>query len=934
MSFSSPLWLLALLALPLLVVVTVRTLRGHGGRLSPARRRAFLVLRSLAVLLLVLACAGMGLRRVTDRLSLVFLLDQSDSVTAEQRAAGMSIIDAVRSRLRPEDSASLVRFGADAVAEDLPRGAAVPSEGADAGAGATDIAKAIQLGLAEAKDAPRIVLLTDGNENRGDAERAATVARSQGVPIFAFPLGATGTGTEVEIANIRAPARVRQGEPHEVTVMVRSRTPVKARVTLLRDGQPVATREGALSAGENAVQFSGAFPERGLHAWDAFVDAPADAIPQNNRYRRYVEVSGAPQVLYVSRPGRQSTALLGALAAQGITVIPRDVAGLPGTLPGYLPYDAVLLDNVPGYGISNEKMEVIARYVRDVGGGLAMLGGDSSFGAGGYYKTAIERVLPVDMDVKTPVNLPRLSLVILVDKSGSMGGTVASGETKLDVVKSAALSAIETLNPFDKAGLLAFDADWEWTVPLMDAGNTDAIAADLSTLVPGGGTSLAPALEEAERVLVSSPSPLRHVIVLTDGLTNPGDFSTLVRRMAGERVTVSTVAVGEDADAALLRDIAEWGGGRTYATNDPHDVPKIFLDETSIATRGLLVEKSFFPREVSAAESMRGISLEGMPALSGFVLTYMKPGAEMALSALYDAPLLATWRYGLGKTAAFTSDFRAHWGTAWLEWGQFPRLAAQLVRWIERPSDATALHPRIDIASGIAHIAVDAYDSLGAFIDGLAMKAIVLGPDGGRLEIPVPQTAPGFYEARVPAGSVGDYTITLDAHRAERSLAPLTFGVSIPYSEEYAMLGVDRALLGRIAAETQGAMISGPDDEQSLSRLLRRRPVGSATESGSWRLLLVLALVAFFLDVVVRRVSLPQGFRLRVSARMAALRQGKGPSYEELSGMVARAKDAETVALRHRVSGVPADNGVDPEIAAYLYIARMRSRKAEEEKKR
>ena len=157
------------------------------------------------------------------------------------------------------------------------------------------------------------------------------------------------------------------------------------------------------------MQFSAVFPQRGLQAWDALVEAPSDASPENNHYRRFVEVTGPPQVLYVARPGHESPALLAALAAQGITAVEREPGrDCPVRLPGYLPYDALILDDVPGYGISNEKMETIAHYVRDTGGGLLMIGGPSSFGSGGYYKTPIERILPVDMDVKSQVQLPRV----------------------------------------------------------------------------------------------------------------------------------------------------------------------------------------------------------------------------------------------------------------------------------------------------------------------------------------------------------------------------------------------------------------------------------------------------------------------------------------------------------------------------------------------
>ena len=946
MSFQSPAWLFVLLVIPALVVVTVRTLRRQDGLLSPVRRRTFLLMRSAAIALLALGLGGLGLARFSDQLSIIFLLDDSRSIGDEQRARAAQIIDAIRGRLRPGgswgasgDSAWLARFGANAEMEPLAPGAPLPSEHGEVDGGATDIGGAIQFSLAQVTGgAPRIVLLTDGNQNRGSAEQAATVARSLGARIFPAPLfpriasGPAVNRGEVSIEDIRAPECVRQGEPHEVTVMVRSRTETRGRITLFREGLPVAAREGMLAPGENAVQFSAVFPQKGLQAWDALVEAPSDASPENNHYRRFVEVTGPPQVLYVARPGHESPALLAALAAQGITTVERGPAGLPGTLAGYLSYDALILDDVPGYGISNEKMETIAHYVRDTGGGLLMIGGPSSFGSGGYYKTPIERILPVDMDVKSQVQLPRVVLVLVVDKSGSMSSPVPTGETKLDVVKSAALSSIELLNPFDRVGLLAFDADWEWTVPITDAGDVQQIVTDLASLQPGGGTVMYPALEEAYRAISSSTAPLRHIIVLTDGLTNPGDFEKLVRRMAREKISVSTVAVGEDADTALLRNIARWGGGRTYATDDPRDVPQIFMTETTLVTRGLLVEENFLPRAVSAGESIRGISLEGMPSLAGFVLTYMKPGAEMVLSALYDAPLLAEWRYGLGRTAAFTSDFRGRWSRAWLGWDQFPRFVAQQVRWIERPSGGEFLHPRIDVSRGKASIRVDAYDAVGAFVNGLDLSGIVLGPEGERIEIKVGQVGPGLYEGGFDAGRVGDYAVTLSARAGDVTLAPLTLAASVPYSDEYRMLGVDTGLLGQLAAATGGKVITSAEDEASIAEVLRREPGRTAGENAAWRYMLLAALVLFFLDIVVRRLALPEGARARLTALLQPSRREPGLSYDELTGMVAKAHEEERTKLRRRISGIAREEKIDPELAAYLYIARLRSKRAEKEK--
>ena len=304
--------------------------------------------------------------------------------------------------------------------------------------------------------------------------------------------------------------------------------------------------------------------------------------------------------------------------------------------------------------------------------------------------------------------------------------------------------------------MIAFDADWQWAVPLTRAGDTQKIAADLATLTPGGGTIMFPALEEADRVLSASSSPLRHVILLTDGLTDAADFKGLVARMAQHHITVSTVAVGDDADTELLADHGALGRGPHLRDERPPrraaDIPHRHDPGQPRAPRG---EELSSPRGLRRGNGPRAFPRTTCPACAGFVLTYMKSGAEQVLSALYDAPLLAAWRYGLGRTAAFTSDFSGRWSAALLAWDQFPRFAAQLVRWIERPADPTSCIPGSTRTGARATVTVDAYDSLGALVNGLDISGILLRPSGARVELRVPQTGPGLYQAVFPADEAG-----------------------------------------------------------------------------------------------------------------------------------------------------------------------------------
>ena len=269
-------------------------------------------------------------------------------------------------------------------------------------------------------------------------------------------------------------------------------------------------------------------------------------------------------------------------------------------------YDLLVLDNVPAFKLSQAKMENIEQYVRDLGGGLLVIGGSQSYGAGGYYRTPLERILPVDMRPPARLDMPHVALLFVLDKSGSMGAG-PEGSTKLDLAKAAAIAAADIMNPTDQVGILAFDASWDWALPFRPVGKGEWISDQLSSVESDGGTDMYKAMVEAYR---ASPGrgAIKHVLVLSDGLTDKADFHSLVTRMAREGITVSTVSVGNDADIQLMADIAKDGKGRGYVALDPQTIPQIFTTETLLISRDLLIEKSVTPRIVRRRPAERDFS--------------------------------------------------------------------------------------------------------------------------------------------------------------------------------------------------------------------------------------------------------------------------------------------------------------------------------------
>jgi uncharacterized membrane protein len=858
----SPYFLVLLLLAPLVVYWLRRTPR----RLAPARRRLLIGLRLAVLICLVGGLVRLSLTRSYESVNVMFLLDMSDSIAAAVRQQALAFVRAVSALKRPQDRVGVVVFGAEAALEhEASTDAVVPDIASQVEGTATNIAQALQVGMASfpPDGARRLVVLSDGNENIGAAVEAAPIARSLGAAVFSLPLEQVSGDAEVRVEKLVVPSHVKARTPYHVEAVVFSTVETPASLELFRGGTFVDRQMVTLQAGKNRVRFLQNTAEEGVHLYQVIVNSPRDTISENNRWRAFTEVLGPPKVLLLYDPPDYSVPLLEALRQQGVAVEVRPWSALSHRLSAYLEYDALIFDNVPGFGISAAQMDVLERYVRDMGGGLLMLGGEKSFGAGGYYRTPLEKLLPVDMDIPTKMSVPSLSLVMVIDKSDSMGGSISDARpargfdertTKLEVAKIAAFSAMKLLNPFDQVGLLAFNAEWEWTVPISEAGKREQIAGRLAALTHGGGTDLYKGMEEGLRALKSVKAVKKHLIALSDGLTAHMDFEALMRDAIANNITVTTVALGKDADRTLMDAIAHWGQGRSYYTDDPLFIPRIFTAETILVSRGLIEEQPFRPQIQTEHELFRGVSMAQAPNLYGYVVTYGKPAAELLLVTPKGDPLLAVQRYGLGRTAAFTADLGLRWGKDWVRWREFPRFAAQLVRWLQRQASVETFDVRAETQEGQGIVDVDIYDVSEQFVNNVRLDGKVLTPRHGTRPVTFAQVAPGRYQGRFTLHGQGEYLLTLTGAQQTKTLGPKTVGVTVPYSSEYLGLETNYALLTRLAERTGGQVLR-PDVPAEAAELLFATPGQSLSAlEDYWPWFVILALCCFVGEIAVRQI--------------------------------------------------------------------------------
>jgi Ca-activated chloride channel homolog len=861
-AFMKPVFLLFWVLVP---VIWFLIRRSHLKNRSRRSRILIGALRTALILVVALALSDPRMIKGSDRVNLFFCEDVSESVRGHKdrvdlKKEGENGITTFMRRaatgIGEEDLAGLIVFGEEPSLEAALRRDFVPLPvKSHVDTHSTNIYEALELAIGKlpAKGKNRIILFSDGNQNMEDAVEMAYVARSLGIEIYPVPLDSRLDENEVLIEDITTPQTVPLETPFDIRLVITSGKETRADLILMRNGNLINVQGVALKSGKNVFRFVDSINERGLYLYKAVVNAFEDSFPQNNEGLSFTRGTRKSEILYLAGKDGQTGSLIQALLHQGLQVEQKKVEDLPPSIHGLLDYSAIILDNISGQVLPLGVMDSIERYVKDMGGGLIMIGGDKSFGAGRYLKTPVEKALPVFMDVPTALELPGLCLILVIDKSQSMSGDITS-KKKLEGAKIAAFSTVEMLNPMDRVGILAFDTQFQWVVPIMEAKERRKIANRLSTLAADGGTDLFTALEETFKVLNGVSAAKKHVIVLSDGLTSQADFHTLIQDLKSSHVTVSTVALGKDSDQSLLKSIAQWGGGRSYYTDNAENLPRIFVGETGIATRKAVLEKAIKPFAASEGEIFQGIPMDDLPMIQGLVVTYPKPGSRTLIDT-DEGPLLVVWPYGLGRSVAFTSDLTGRWGNDWIQWNYFGTFIAQMIKWAQRKESTRNTMAQISGKEGKVTFTIDIIDDLNRFVNNLQLNLRVLFPSKTDQTIVLDQVAPGRYEGSFKAKETGAYYLSLYGHEESGFSPPQNFGFGVAYSEEFKGMEVNYTLLERLASITKGRMLNLMDDPVDLFKAPAVKEPSDNKDFGRplWPHLVLISLLLLIADVGVRK---------------------------------------------------------------------------------
>lgn len=840
-----PPMLLLLFVATLAVLVARRRLRSSLGYAAWGRR-AVLITRLCILAALILALAEPEIRVPGRERVVLFVVDVSDSMTPGQRAWAESWVQQAVRALPSGSRWSVEQFAA------RPRLAASTDPGAPPG-NATDLGAALRLAAASVDGETRsdIVLLTDGWDTTGHPVSPSELPAGVVVSYAAPP--PTDDAPQAVVHAVDLPAAVRVGDAPDVVVQIAAVAPGPVRLRLIVDDAPLSDAEVQLQAGTTRVPFSPRLVTPGFHQ----VSAELTVAGRTSRLSAVTVASDAGHVLLLEDEPGQAAPLATVLADVGIHVERRPAATVPPSATALAGFDAIVLVNTPATSLTLDQQRTLQSFARDLGHGLLVVGGPRSFSPGGYEGSVLDDVLPVSARPPAAPQQGNLALFLVIDRSGSMEMGIG-GSSKIAMARTAAGRAAEMLQPNDTLGVIAFDSTFQWIVPRTTLrGPDDVRAAELriESIQAGGGTSILPPLQAALEAAAGTDAALKHVVLLTDGESNDTGYEGLLARMRPHQVTLSTLAIGSDADRKLLASLARLGGGRSYFTERSTQIPQIAAKEATILTRNAVVEGQASARVGEPSPVLRALS-GSFPALGGYVATTRKERAVTALETERGDPLLAHWQYGLGRVAAWTSEAQQGWGGAWAGWGEAARFWPQVVRWLMPAPQRSDLQVTARVLEDGRRVTLRAQSVRddGTFGDQVDTRATIVGPDGAAHEMPLPQHAPGTYELTTTVAEPGAYRVLVAQREAGQLVRQELAGFAVPDSAELHTVGVNRAGLEALAAHSGGRELRAPEDLVSGSSAAQ----GSATVGHVpvWPWLLLVALVLLPVDVYLRRAAL------------------------------------------------------------------------------
>ena len=865
-------------------------------------------LRVALLITLVIALSGPRINVGGRGVDVVMVADRSLSQSAQARDNIREIIlnlqDHVTTSATTGDRLSLVTFGTDSRVEyELANRISHTEFVKDINPNGSDLNAAILTALdrVDADRPARILILSDGEANGASPESAARRAVEQGVPIDAREFERLQVG-DVAIESVLLPETVAPREPFQYSVWIHAGREVSGAVLVLRDGREIARREADFNTGMNRLLFRDLLEDGGLHSYSIELKLKDDPLPENNTGAGIVRVDAGPRVLVLNSDG-QTGNLERALTAARIPVDTAKASDHPLTQDSLDGYRTVVLENVPAEDFGRLKMERLTQFVEDLGGGLLMTGGKRSFGTGGYFRSPLEEILPVSMELREEHRKLRVAIAVALDRSGSMTAPVKGGKTKMDLANLGTAECVRMLSSQDMVSIIAVDSSPHVIVPLSPVDDAEAIAGKvLGIQSMGGGIFVYEALVEAGSQLMKAEGySTRHIILFSDAQDSeePGAYKALLKKYEAAGITVSVIGLGTkaDSDAKLLEDVAKLGGGNIMFTADAEELPRLFAQDTMSIARNTFVEPDPDTQpdgipgtRIPDALLMGNLGNGPFPTAGGYNLSYLRPEATAAVLSgdEYQAPWSSFWYRGLGRVSALTLEVDGSFSGQFGTWDQYEDFLVTHVRWLLGGGNANDVFIKVEQSGQDAIVRLELDPERSDQKSTQNPELIIVPPGQEREDVLRPDfvwTGAHELESRFRLDQTGTYRTLVRTGERTFTRGPT---VTLPYSPEFAPrigLPSGRETLARIAELSGGELRTDVMD-------VFKNPPRSARTVSLLAPLMIVGILLLLLEIAGRRLALWERLREVAQTPMAASTAQTESTKSQSPGWLAKIRTA------------------------------------------
>lgn len=835
----------ALVLIPL-AIIFILVMARFMIRMTTKKKVSILGFRIAVFTFLILALAGISIKWKIDTTTTMFVLDASDSTAMHREIEEKFVKDALLQKPK-KDKMGVITFGSDSLIDQFISKNNSFSKIETKPIGTyTNIENGLTtaLSLLPQNSKKRVVLITDGEENEGSTSKIAPSLLEQNVDFKVFKIEKS-QGDEVAVDSISIPEKINLGDEFTVVTNINSTVSTSAKVTLYSGREKRGEMNVELQKGKNRFVFKDTADSGGFKSYKVVVDPNKDTEVKNNEYSSFTNVQDKPKILLIEDKNGEASELEKMLIASKMDYKKINAAAAPRNIEELNQYKTIITCNVHVESLNKGFLNALEPYVKDFAGGFIATGGDEGFILGEYLNTPLEKVLPVYMDMRGKKAIPEMGLVLVIDRSGSMGGG-NNQIKKIDLAKDAALKAADTVRDVDEIGVIAFDDQVEWAVKRQKASNRTDIKNKIGGIGIRGGTTILPSLEEAYKSLKQSETKIKHIILLTDGQAEQSGYDPLIEKLKKEKITVSTVAVGKDSDTKLLQNIAKKAGGRYYYTDENTNIPRIFAKEIFMAANVYLNEREFTPLVNSNHQILNGVLVDNkLPNLFGYVGSSPKETARVILKSDEEDPILSVWQYGLGKSVAWNSDISGKWSKNYVNWDKNLKLWQNIVNYtVENYGDESG-HVDVKNVGSKGEITLSTKNAG----EDLSVNAVIMAPDMTSKEIKLNPSSPGEYTGSFDMKETGVYMVNVRQNKGEQVLAALSSAVALQYSPEY-KIAPESSSLDKVLSEMGVSFIKSPS-EVFAGEL---KSVSSKTPLTPY--FLTIALIMFFIDIVIRKLNL------------------------------------------------------------------------------